>query len=522
MAEGDRRRTAPRAGAAAGLTGAGVSLLAAAVVHTALPMVPFPPIPVAEAVVRATPGGVATFFIELLHHLALPLVVVGTTLGYAGAGALLGLLLPRLSAAFRGWAFPASLLLGTPLYAVAVLALRADPGSVGRGAYALALLPVLGLSAWATSRSFERVSGRSAAPASGEPDRARRAVLRAVLVGGAGLVLGWTGLGRLVSRRPNPALLPLRVRDLTPAGTPTPAPGDAAFTNIAGLSPEITPIERFYVVDEEIIDPDVDPASWRLRVGGLVDRPFELTYEELLDMPAVERFVTLECISNPVGGDLISTARWTGIPLPALLGRAGILPGAVEVVARAVGGYSDSIPVGEAMAPSTLIAVGMNGRVLPREHGYPARLLVPGRYGMKQPKWLEEIEVVDRPHTGYWEERGWSKAAFVKTMARIDTPAEGTAASGSLTIAGVAFAGNRGIAQVEVSTDGGRTWEEAELKTALSNETWRLWRYRFEPAGPFRALARAVDGTGAVQVQQVVAPHPSGASGYDEVAIGGA
>jgi hypothetical protein len=172
------------------------------------------------------------------------------------------------------------------------------------------------------------------------------------------------------------------------------------------------------------------------------------------------------------------------------------------------------------MLPTTLVAFGMNGRELPRQHGFPARLLVPGLYGMKQPKWLEEIEVVDRPYTGYWEARGWIKAAVVKTTARVDTFG---ARATPYTIAGIAFAGDRGISRVEVSTDGGSSWEEAQLETELAADTWRRWALPFSPSGPgpFDVVARATDGSGATQIRAVTPPHPSGATGYDEVVLGG-
>jgi DMSO/TMAO reductase YedYZ molybdopterin-dependent catalytic subunit len=201
---------------------------------------------------------------------------------------------------------------------------------------------------------------------------------------------------------------------------------DTSIAATPGLSPEITPNDRFYVVDEEIIDPDIDPAGWRVSVKGNVDRPFLLGYDELTSMPAVERFQTLQCISNPVGGPLISNAKWTGVPLRDLLERAGMRPGAREVVFRQFeGDYSDSLSLAAAAAPAVLVALGMNDHVLPREHGFPARVLIPGVYGMKMVKWLGEIEVVDVPHAGYWERRGWSKEAVVKTMSRIDTPDDG-------------------------------------------------------------------------------------------------
>jgi DMSO/TMAO reductase YedYZ molybdopterin-dependent catalytic subunit len=290
---------------------------------------------------------------------------------------------------------------------------------------------------------------------------------------------------------------------------------------VPGLSPEVTPNDHFYVVNEELIYPDIDPDTWSLHVQGLVNRPFSLSYRELTSMPAVEQYMTLECISNKVGGRLISNAKWTGVPLAHLLRRAGVRPGALEVVSSSVDGYADSIPVADAMRPATLVAFGMNGMVLPREHGFPARLLVPGYYGMKQPKWLGQIEVVNRPFDGYWEQRGWIKDAVVKTMSRIDTPRSGQSTPGQVVVAGVAFAGNRGISRVQVSPNGGRSWGDAQLESALSPYTWRRWRFSFRPSGrgEVRILVRAIDGTGAVQTSAVTPPEYSGSTGYDEVIV---
>ena len=495
-----------KAGASAGLAGAAVGLLVAGVLHTVWSRVTFPPVSVAEAVARLTPGKVATYFIDLLQHRALPLTVAVVALGLVGVSAGLGSLLPRVAPRVRGGSLEAAGLLSVPVYATALAAFRSNMSTVGLPVYGLVLASVFAASAWATSRVYERLI----APAVPH-DATRRAVTSALAVGGAGLLLGWAELGRILFPRPNPGRLALDIADLTPASAP---PADAAFDRIPGISPRITPIASHYVVDEEIIDPDVDPAAWHLRIGGVVDRPYQLTYDELTALPAIEQFQTLECISNPVGGDLMSTARWTGVPLATILERAGVRPGAVEVVSRAIGGYSDSIPIEQAMLPTTLVAIGMNGRVLPREHGFPARLLVPGLYGMKQPKWLEGIEVVDRPYVGYWEERGWIKAAVVKTMSRIDGGGE---VDGELVVAGVAFAGTRGIAKVEVTPDSGKTWDEAELEPELSGFTWRRWRLPLALSGKggSEIRVRATDGEGALQVAEITPPHPSGATGYD-------
>jgi len=276
------------------------------------------------------------------------------------------------------------------------------------------------------------------------------------------------------------------------------------------------------VVDEEIIDPDIDPATWRMSVGGLVERPLALTYDELKRMPLIERYQTLECISNKVGGDLISNGLWAGVRLRDILQRAGLKPGAVEVVFRAAGGYSDSLPLDHAMDPTTLVAIGMNGHVLPRAHGFPARLLSVGTYGMKNPKWLTSIEAIDHRYTGFWEARGWNASAPIKTSSRIDT-AVGPQAGERVTIAGIAFAGDRGVDRIDVSADGGRTWKPARLEAALSPYSWRRWRYIWTPSGTGRSdvVVRAIDGRGAVQIQIPGDPFPSGATGYDSIVLTG-
>ena len=225
--------------------------------------------------------------------------------------------------------------------------------------------------------------------------------------------------------------------------------------------------------------------------------------------------------SPRIGGHLISTAKWTGVRLSDLLERAGVRPGALEVVSTSVDGFADSVPYGDATGPETIVAYGMNGMKLPRAHGFPARILVPGYYGMKQPKWLGSIEVIDRPFQGYWEQRGWIKEAVVKTMSRIDTPKSHSDVDGSLTVAGIAFAGDRGISRVEVSVDGGKSFADATLKTALSELTWRQWRFSFRPpaGSSTRILVRATDGRGATQTSEVTPPEYSGATGWHGVDV---
>jgi len=231
--------------------------------------------------------------------------------------------------------------------------------------------------------------------------------------------------------------------------------------------------------------------------------------------------VTLQCISNLVGGDLVGTAKWTGVPLAQVLERAGGAgEGAVRVVFHAVGGYTDSLPMAKALEPTTVVAYGMNGRSLPRAHGFPARIVAPGIYGMKNVKWLERIEVVDYDYEGYWQRSdGWDNVAEIKTASRIDVPAELTAGSG--VVAGVAWAGDRGIRRVEVSLDGGASWTPAILHRELARAAWRQWRLPLPAgiSGRHRLKVRAVDGHGDLQTASPAPPHPSGASGYHEVDV---
>ncbi len=502
----------------AGLAGSAATTGGLAVLHTLRSSVPFLPLSLAQSLVRAAPGGFATFFIERLGHWALRLAVVGTFAGFLAAGAVVGLLTPAMARVLRSLAMTVGALSFVPFWFVSIALYPSGPDAPTRGWIALATLPVYLLGGMVAGRAYERLT--AAAPHQAT-DLSRRYLLRALWFGALALLVGVADLGRLLHRRPDPGAQVLRLAQLRPATTPPAAAGDDAFRSIRGLSPSVTPNQLFYVVDEEIIDPDLDPATWRLAVGGLVERPFQLTYDGLTSMPAVERYQTLECISNPVGGGLISNARWEGVPLPAVLERAGPRAGAAEVVFECAGGYSESLSIDQAMAEDTLLAIGMNGHVLPRAHGFPVRLLCTGTYGMKNPKWLTSIEVVDRPYRGYWEQRGWSKQAIVKTWSRIDVPAWGADVMGTAVIAGIAFAGDRSVRGVEVSTDGGSTWQMAQLETALSPLTWRRWLYRWqvEGSGDSGVLVRATDGLGVAQTAAVARPHPDGASGYDAVTV---
>lgn len=296
------------------------------------------------------------------------------------------------------------------------------------------------------------------------------------------------------------------------------------FQRLKGLPPDVTPNDKFYKISKNVFDPKVSVSRWSLELKGLLDRPAKLTYNEIKALPMKEQYGTLECISNEVGGDLISTALWKGVPLREVLAKAGVKPTVKKVIFRAADGYSTAIPLVKAMHHDTLLAIEMNGVPLPDDHGFPIRLINPGHYGMKNPKWITEIELTDKDYKGYWESRGWSDEAKVKTMSRIDTPGIGASIpKGGEDMGGIAFAGDRGIRQVEVSLDDGATWRKATLKKGLSPYTWVLWGLPWAPlpsAPKERRLVvkvRAVDGTGEIQTAQVTKVLPDGASGYHTI-----
>lgn len=291
--------------------------------------------------------------------------------------------------------------------------------------------------------------------------------------------------------------------------------GNGVFPEIEGLALEITPNRDFYVVSKNPFDPEVDSRRWQLQISGLVERPFSITFDELKALPSVDQYSTLCCISNDVGGDLIGNALWRGVRLKDLLETAGVKPEAVDIVLRASDDYSDSLPVSKALAEGNILVYEMNGEPLSISHGFPVRLIVPGIYGKKNVKWITGISAVSYDYKGFWQARGWDDRAVYKTLSRIDAP-EGTIAGGT-TIAGIAFAGDRGISRVEVSVDGGNTWEQAEIKPALSQYSWVLWHKEWNPARGGRHLlkVRAIDGTGATQEARYAPPYPNGSSGYD-------
>jgi DMSO/TMAO reductase YedYZ molybdopterin-dependent catalytic subunit len=283
----------------------------------------------------------------------------------------------------------------------------------------------------------------------------------------------------------------------------------------------ITPNSDFYIVSKNVLDPTVVVSRWQLEVGGLVGKPVSWTYDEVLQLPAETRAITLECISNQVDGRLISTAQWRGVTLNTLLERAGGFnePEGKHVVFTGVDGYVTSLPLPDLLEARALLAYQMNGETLPERHGFPLRAITPGRYGEQSAKWVTRVEITDHEVKGFYQSQGWS-AAQLETGSRIDAPRNETPL-GEIPISGIAFAGIRGIQQVEVSVDGGKSWQRASLQPPLSDQTWVFWNWTWRPTarGMYTILARATDGTGELQTQEKRGTVPNGATGWHEIKI---
>ena len=299
---------------------------------------------------------------------------------------------------------------------------------------------------------------------------------------------------------------------------------DTLDDDIAGVTTYITPNDRFYRIDTALAVPQVDPAGWSLRITGLVDDPYELTFDEILAMDLSDYVITLSCVSNQVGGSLVGNAVWTGVPLAVLLQRAGVQRGAQQIVGRSVDDFTAGFPTTAAYdGRNAILAVGMNDDVLPTRHGFPARLVVAGLYGyVSAVKWLEEIHLTTWDgFDGYWVPRGWSKRGPMKTQSRVDVPNARSrlTASQTTSIAGVAWAPTRGIQRVEVQVDG-EDWVLCQLGQALGNETWVQWHREWTPArGRHTIAVRATDGAGTLQSKGPKRVAPDGAEGWHTVTV---
>jgi len=360
----------------------------------------------------------------------------------------------------------------------------------------------------------------------------RGAFLRILAASAVALPIIFLGVDKLLSRQNETQELPSTTPNLLPRTGPRPRGFEDP--NLAPLlASEITPTYLFYRIDINPIIPQVDSKSWNLTIKGLVEKPITVNYDQIRSMPSVQEYVTLECISNKIGGDLISTALWKGVRLSQLLEKAVIKPNVKYVVFRCADGYDVGIPLEKSQMEGAILAYDMNYTPLTAKHGFPVRAIVPGLYGMMNPKWLTEIELVDTVYQGYWQRLGWSNIAQDNAGSSILIPGQAPARQrfrtldetvdssygGKVPIAGIAFAGTRGISKVEVSTDGGSTWKTAQIKDPLSKYTWVLWTAGYVPPNQenYKIVVRATDKSGKTQTTEMNPPFPNGATGFHTI-----
>ncbi|MFI8527650.1 molybdopterin-dependent oxidoreductase [Promicromonospora sukumoe] len=392
------------------------------------------------------------------------------------------------------WALPSivGLGVGVLLLRAAVARLRPAPGRAASGGGATS-------GGGVDRRGFLAVSGLAAGAA----------VL--ALAGSRVLSAGSTAVSAVREK--------LRLPTARTTAPPVPA---GAELKVDGITPYVTPNPDFYRIDTALIVPQVNPQDWSLRVEGLVDEPFEITWDELLALPLEEHYVTLACVSNTVGGDLIGNALWLGYPIRALLERAKPRAGADMVLSTSDDGFTAGTPLEVLQDPDrdSLLAIGMNGQPLPVEHGFPARLVVPGLYGyVSATKWVTSLKVTTfDADQGYWTPRGWSALGPIKVESRIDVP-RGSVSAGAVTVAGVAWAQHTGIGEVQVRADDG-DWVTAELAETVGPDTWRQWHTSIDlTAGDHTLAVRATDADGLVQTEDEAPPAPDGATGWHTVNV---
>jgi DMSO/TMAO reductase YedYZ molybdopterin-dependent catalytic subunit len=485
-----------------------LALIVASVVALAL-RIPSPLEPVANGIMDRTPVSIAIPLLLRLGPLAQPLALCGAAALALLAGGLLGRVWgapapprapsPTVRERGRGGAGILRAILATAI--LAVLAILMTPR--GDVVVAVVLVAAYALTLYALNRRATVVG-----PVEGR---------RLFLLHNARIVAGFAALIALLYLQPVAHLLRTRAAGRALFPWAPPRPRKLGF-DVAGLTPEVTPVGAFYQIDEDIQQPDIALDGWTLSIAGLVRRPTRLSFADLLALPRHDEWVTQRCVSNPVDGQWMSTALFSGATIPTLLAHAGgSLPGASAVLFRSSDGHEEAIPLALALDGLVMLAYAMDGRLLEQAHGFPARGLIPGYYGYKSVKWVTELHVTTNPRQGFWEQRGWVSLPAVRTVARIDVARRDVQ---GLLVAGVAFTGRRGVRAVQVRIDDG-PWRAAALHTpALSPLTWVQWRVTLPPEalptrGSLTVQARAIDGRGKVQTAVARGQYPSGATGYD-------
>ncbi len=471
-----------------------------------------PIVAVGGAAIDATPEWLKSFAIRTFGSNDKRVLLAGIALVLAIIAALIGLAaLRRASVGYAGLAVFALIGVAAALTRPSARPIDAVPSLVGGLTGALML--------WTFLRALaSRPTAPPEQPIPAGIDR-RRFFLTGAAGAAAALVAG--GAGRLLARRFEADASRAAVHLPTPDATPGPPAG--ADLRVPGISSFITPNETFYRVDTALLVPAVKAEDWQLHIHGMVERELNLTFDQLMSRPLIERDVTLTCVSNEVGGRYVGNARWLGAPLKDVLGEAGVDPRADQLVSRSVDGFTAGSPTSVVMdGRDAMLAIAMNGEALPLEHGFPVRMIVPGLYGyVSATKWIVDIELTTfDAFDAYWVRRGWAQQAPIKTQSRIDTPRQGARVStGSVPVAGVAWAQHRGIANVELRVDGG-AWVAARLSAEDTVDTWRQWVVMWDAMPGEHVLeVRATDRTGMAQPEVPAPPFPDGATGYHTVVV---
>jgi DMSO/TMAO reductase YedYZ molybdopterin-dependent catalytic subunit len=512
---------------------------------------PFPPLAIFQVLIAPVPGSIQSSMVETFREYAKYSTFVASSAMYA---VMYGLIAIGLAVAFKGDLHRKRIeafLVGVVVPTVIGLGLQADLANAFPAISSLTGWVLAGLLAVAVNLIYTEtlINYATIAPAASVKQTpmpvvasARRGFLKKTLAVVGIVVLAGVaakiGLSILSNQPvvPSETALPINP-GVAPTTNATTATTASTATSVVSSVPEVFSDPRisdlvasevtdnrvFYRVDINPIPPQLDFDKWSLNVHGKVNDAFTLDKTSLLQMQTADEYATLECVSNTITppGGLISNAKWTGVPLANLLNLAGLQPDAKYVIFRSADGYTVGIPMERALEPEALLAYKMNDVSLPNEHGFPLRAIVPGIYGMMNAKWIKDIEVTDHMYLGYWQERGWSNDARIKTSSIIYYPTPGLQVNGTTPIAGVAFAGDRGISKVEVSVDGGETWNEAALRPARSPYSWVLWAYEWNPTttGPAKIVVRATDGKNQPQDSAATQPFPYGATGYSSLQV---
>ena len=462
-----------------------------------------PVVAVASRAIDVTPGPVKDWAVSTFGTADKAVLVAGAVLVTLGLGALVGLVARRSTLA--------GLIASAVLAAIAIAA--AGPNSGREVLWWAPGLGALAVGGWALLRLI-RASG-DAGDVPVPDDRGRRAWFRLALgVGGLGVV------SALIGQWPRGAGVAQSVTLPTRSFTPLP---NGLEAQVPGLSPFVTPASTFYRIDTALIPPTVDVSSWHLSISGMVDHPFSISWDELLAMDAIEQPVTLECVSNEVGRDLIGSAQWLGVRTSELLTRAGVKPGADMVLSSSIDNFSVSTPLQALLDDrDALVVYAMNGAPLPAEHGFPVRLLTPGLYGfVGATKWLVKMEVTTfAAKQAYWTLLGWSDHGPIKPSSRIEVPRSGAhVAKGSVTVGGTAWAHGVGVGKVQVRVDRGE-WYDVTLGPDAGIEYWRQWLWTWNASpGDHELQVRVIDAAGKAQDETPADPFPNGASGLDTIHV---